>query len=1143
MRPWAVTPGRAVLALGACVALGAGLAVAVMYWQQRRRKGTAEQRALHRGRRRRNCPSSPTSTTSLFSFASESNHDAKGLSDRHAHLASDAVEHAARLIPRRDTHQWAANVIIATSSEDSPADDSSPEPLFDLSELSRARLSPTRMQQRRQQAAIRAALVQRPSEPKMLRPSPRSTHASRLPRHDDERSQGSAASHESTALTPVPVALVANIAVPALAGPSAAPGAASLSNPSAAPTVAPAPPGSSASLMLSSDPHAYDHVEDTHLHVPGPKTGGNNFEAEAARSEASSIEGVSQASGSDAPDSNVLALNTTIQLWIQHVVASLDDPETDGQPTVPLTSLLTDALQECCDTPFAPGDPLKVLTEANFDTKKLQSFFKEKENRKLIARRVCKMLLFNVLTLRSKQDVDGVIRSSVGKFTHAVFGRRKDHAKGLAERIGVPRPQLLQQMEEEHKSVALFEVDGYQTSPQIEWQIVYGQRKHMARGDSSDIYTVFSQAQERMEGAGFEPRMASKTAKALQFEEVLALRLYTGPMYSQYNKVLREGGRGHGQQRYTATIHCIYSGLLKIARATRPTTTYRGVGNLALPRQLYVPRKKSHDVAEGIVELGFMSCTTSIKQALAFTKTCDGSGMNGILLECKASSFQGGAKISWLSQFPNEDEVLFPPLCGLELDGEPKMSDNRLCLSLRVSLSTNSDTLDQVVGKRHLVLMTMLQGFLAELEGENPDNPSLKEFRDHIARVNREKPALYNNDVEFLRAVNDAVTLKQGVANKPGVLRRFSQNLGPVLVLAKQLCTHTGLEPLLRIQSDLEQTDTRTFAQPHFDQQIQLRLRRLRLALSLHPAASQDLQVVENPMSKLPAVLAQSLAETAPDLLVHAALLETTLERQDTGPLTMLSTDLPQGFDPGILAVLGVAMERFDTLPLEPVLKDDLFLRFAVDTDLATQTHNVRLPPLKTLAEAKLAAAILAWSHRQDALTHIKVGGVCLPLAKLQSKTFEEWDLSGKSLDRVGLCFIHAYCKMMDFEIHGLLNVWTNQLDDEAVTELCSLLCSSVGRHVTVLGMGNNQVTEASGQTLMRMLSQRPDMEMLDVRDNPVWGVECISEAFETDLVNALPLTSRIEFGSTGSITRRIIKTCLGDVIRLQTTGHGVSDS
>ena len=76
----------------------------------------------------------------------------------------------------------------------------------------------------------------------------------------------------------------------------------------------------------------------------------------------------------------------------------------------------------------------------------------------------------------------------------------------------------------------------------------------------------------------------------LRPEEVLCVRLYTGPMFMLYNAVLRrfparllELMRGH--KMYVTTIHCINSAVLKLSRASplTPRCCWRGSNKMRLP--------------------------------------------------------------------------------------------------------------------------------------------------------------------------------------------------------------------------------------------------------------------------------------------------------------------------------------------------------------------------------------------------------------------------------------------------------------------------------------------------------------------------------------------------------------------------------
>ena len=81
--------------------------------------------------------------------------------------------------------------------------------------------------------------------------------------------------------------------------------------------------------------------------------------------------------------------------------------------------------------------------------------------------------------------------------------------------------------------------------------------------------------------------MKCKNAKAagLTEDEVIALRLYSGPMYIFYNAVLRGG-----EKRYITTIHAIVSGIIKgssIMKLPINRKVYRGLSGFELPEEFW----------------------------------------------------------------------------------------------------------------------------------------------------------------------------------------------------------------------------------------------------------------------------------------------------------------------------------------------------------------------------------------------------------------------------------------------------------------------------------------------------------------------------------------------------------------------------
>jgi hypothetical protein len=155
---------------------------------------------------------------------------------------------------------------------------------------------------------------------------------------------------------------------------------------------------------------------------------------------------------------------------------------------------------------------------------------------------------------------------------------------------------------------------------------------------------------------------------------VLALRLYTSNSYGRVNWPLREGTKPHP---YAATTYFIHDAIAKL-RATRANgatavrTFWRGMDDMAVSEDF---------LAQGGTETGCMSTTEDKAVACKFAKVrgfveAGEERPNPLLLKVEATSLMDcGADISWLSMYPEEREVLFPPLTYLRPVGKPVLEN------------------------------------------------------------------------------------------------------------------------------------------------------------------------------------------------------------------------------------------------------------------------------------------------------------------------------------------------------------------------------------------------------------------------------------------------------------------------------------
>ena len=165
------------------------------------------------------------------------------------------------------------------------------------------------------------------------------------------------------------------------------------------------------------------------------------------------------------------------------------------------------------------------------------------------------------------------------------------------------------------------------TTPEREWLFVVGRD---GLDKSSWTFDVERAEPVVEEGMMVEGRNAEKLAALLRSPEVershvtvaeiVALRLYTGPMYVKYNAVLRGMAVATaGGTIYSSTVHLICSGLHKLSRVSKlpkEMKLYRGNGGMALPSSFLEPDASG---CAGGTEPAIMSATPNRSVALGYS--------------------------------------------------------------------------------------------------------------------------------------------------------------------------------------------------------------------------------------------------------------------------------------------------------------------------------------------------------------------------------------------------------------------------------------------------------------------------------------------------------------------------------------------
>jgi len=367
----------------------------------------------------------------------------------------------------------------------------------------------------------------------------------------------------------------------------------------------------------------------------------------------------------------------------------------------------------------------------------------------------------------------------------AGFGSLRWFRRGLDGTIGLPAINVKEAMELEHSSLETFITGNYQlrTCPAEEWEFVVSPVKGKEYPGEENEKNPEGRKRCLLQELEDAPLFR---ASGLTEEELIALRLYTGPMYMLYNEVLRGAlhrKRQKGQFSFVTTIHMINSGILKLASASPlppGRMVYRGLSGMRLPECFFVDDSYG---CRGGVELAFMSTTVSFDVALEYTGSRD--SLLPIIFEISLGQVDRGASLNWLSQYPAENEVLLPPLSNLEVIGSPKAEvfgdKSVLVFSMRLNVNLKSMNKEELEGRRKALHMNALNNTMQEIErdlfqrvvalpkgeagtvrgeGRRVVERILEECNKFVELYESQDVRWYNKDVHYKHALEESSNLR-----------------------------------------------------------------------------------------------------------------------------------------------------------------------------------------------------------------------------------------------------------------------------------------------------------------------------------------------------------------------------------------------
>jgi ankyrin repeat protein/uncharacterized protein YggL (DUF469 family) len=313
-------------------------------------------------------------------------------------------------------------------------------------------------------------------------------------------------------------------------------------------------------------------------------------------------------------------------------------------------------------------------------------------------------------------------------------GMVKQFHSALTDSLGWPSLDFFNKMDREHRAEHAPTVDDICPADEFDYARGAKTLPHHKTGGKRKIQKC-------------SELMKTKTVKdsSLTEVEVIAIILYTGPMYRPYNTELRSSKERQCAPHYQTTIFVISSAIVKLTRAQNipcGMVLFRGLGgDVDLPSHFY---RSDSLGCKGFTEPGFMSTTKLRETAIHYSGLKEGKPFP-VILEMHVRSVDRGADISAFSQYPHEAEFYWPPGCYLELLSQREELIKYKCkagslqqglvsiFEVRVNCNLKTMTIDELLLTRKKIHLQTFAFLIRDVNTSLKDDNCLEKVRNRLA--------------------------------------------------------------------------------------------------------------------------------------------------------------------------------------------------------------------------------------------------------------------------------------------------------------------------------------------------------------------------------------------------------------------------
>ena len=250
-----------------------------------------------------------------------------------------------------------------------------------------------------------------------------------------------------------------------------------------------------------------------------------------------------------------------------------------------------------------------------------------------------------------------------GSLIELIFGASNDTVLPIAQFMRVPETHIYEAISRPDEGVAAIELEvaahGTDEDREVLQYVLYQRSGSNQRKWPNGILD-----KGREDGLQLDDFAAMQEAKVAKLSRAmcLALRLYTTCMYRSLNNPMRRELSEAHPHPYPVTMYLLSEGVKRLRavdgqsdRANTKAVLWRGMRNMKLSDADEFSRNG------GGAEKAPMSTTHDLAVAIRYS-----TSKSSILLRLATEGFrERGADLRWISAFPGESEVLYPPLTYL----------------------------------------------------------------------------------------------------------------------------------------------------------------------------------------------------------------------------------------------------------------------------------------------------------------------------------------------------------------------------------------------------------------------------------------------------------------------------------------------